>query len=50
MDNQAQHVQLITMLPQHAAVPVCHPSRAGEKHRVDFDLLFPATLRMGIIL
>ena len=50
MDDQPQHVQLITMNPQHAAVPISPALRAGKKRAVDFDVLFPAVLRMGIIL
>ena len=50
MDSQPQHARLITMLPQHAAVPVFPPLRAGEKQEVDFEVLSAAALLNGIIL
>ena len=50
MDDQPQHVQLITMLPLHAALPIFPVLLAGEKQEIDFDMLSVAVLRMSIVL
>ena len=50
MDDQPQHVQLITMLPLHAALTICPVLLAGEKQEIDFGVLSVAVLRKGIIL
>ena len=50
MDEQPQHVHIITMLPLHAAMPICSPPRAGQEQEIDFGAPLRPGLRHGIIL
>ena len=50
MDEQPQHIHIITMLPLDAAVPISPPLPAGEKQEIDFDAPLRPGLRHGTIL